>query len=317
MRKIKRIGFLIAVLFLTCCSNNNDFSKDGNASVFSSNESLSGNEKPSSNDSYTTTIDDYLNYCKNINDGSSIYCWRNENSYYRSGLFKPSSSSYPSFDSIKKMQEETPCPLPIMAQIIEENCEQKRVNIIEIDYPLSEQCYGEILCLPVGRYSSRNKEIYSLLNILDTYDYYFGKNGEYFNLYNDLDNSDSVETRTYLKYLFASSYVYCWKNDNSDDYAFGISCEPNDQCVFYGWVDYMQNILPCSKNDIKRIIQLFYRHYSSPMQNLLVEIPFISNYLQYKQDILEKYPNNLSVVDNKSLYTELGLIESYNSFFGD
>ena len=75
MRKIKRIVFLITVLFLTCCSNNNGLLNNGSTYTIAPNESLSSNMKPS-NDSYTTTIDDYLDYCKSINDGSSIYCWK-------------------------------------------------------------------------------------------------------------------------------------------------------------------------------------------------------------------------------------------------
>lgn len=75
----------------------------------------------------------------------------------------------------------------------------------------------------------------------------------------------------------------------------------------------MQNFFPCNKNEIKRIVQLFYQHNSFSKQNLIVKIPMIAGYSQYKTDLLAKYPDDLDIINDELAYEELGLLDSFNS----
>lgn len=304
LKKEATVIFLLTALLIGGCDNNDS---SHNSSYSNPSDSTTILE-----DSFNETTDDFPDYYSDMGDNEVLYVWKNDNGFYRCGVRSSGSSITPTLGFFDKIQNESPCPLPIMKDIIKEKCDQQKIYIYEIDYPLSEQCYTELLSIPYPRFTSLNKEIYRQLDILDTYDYFFPNGNEYKDLSSYFTQSDTYAIKSYSKFFTETSYIYCWEN-NSGDYYYGISCEDNRNCVFYTWVDYMQNFFPCNKDEIKRIVQLFYQHNSFSKQNLIVKIPMINGYSQYQDDLLAIYPANLDIINDELAYEELGLLDTFNS----
>lgn len=310
MKKCILLITLVSSILVACYSPNSE--TDSSLESLSSSFSRPSEDKSSMQDSYSENINNFLNYREWITDYSTIYYWKNENGFYRCGLFAPSSDVYKYYSSFQNMQSEMPCPLPIMAEIIKEKCDQKQIKLIEIDYPISEECYLELFAIPISRYTSNNIEVYKELNILDTYHSYFGDNSDYFDLSKDLKDDDSKAVKTYYKYFYESSYIFAWQVE--EDYSFGISYWKKDECISHSWITFVQD-LPCTKDDIRRLVELYYNRYSYKKQNLIVQIPVIKSYQDYRENILANYPDNINYLDDKSLYEDLGLLDSYSAFF--
>lgn len=246
---------------------------------------------------------------------SVIYYWKNEQSEYRFGTGEINGSSLNPGGLVffKEMQTSKNCSLSTMKEVIkrQENIDIYRSKLFEINYPMEiEDCQAlGFMCIP--DFPSRDIAIYEELGLLDVYNHYYGASKQVYCNSMSFASEDEKLFDIYPKHFTNLSHIYVWQNEDLEYYC-GISSEQDNDVASLTSIRYFQESLPCSLANMKKIVDKYYEIMKIRCENFIIEIPIINENSGWKEYVKNPYPNNIS--SNRSLYEQLGILDSYNHY---
>ena len=343
----KKFSLLFLVSLAASCNSLNPFNESGSFSKtynsqiseshldFSSTSKLSStNPKPnvtcsvisssSQNNSTQSNSDSNSSMQSSSNDefvpefssNHNIYCWKNENNEYRFATHY-SMNLGPVYSVVQEMQSLNNCSLNTMRKIIDDyykGSSFRRNRIFELNYPINETGMMAFTFMDFSEFPSRNIVIYNSLGLLESYNFYYGEsNQKYVDLSNAFSDDGGSILTVYSKRFTNLSHIYVWLDENNE-YKCGVTPQKDNEPAPLNAIRYFQEYLPCSLSDMKRIVQAYYRVSNVDIENLIIELPVSINTISaWREYVGDPYPNNVS--SNRGLYEQLGILDSYNSYF--
>jgi hypothetical protein len=223
-----------------------------------------------------------------------------------------------SFQSFKDLQANKACPVSIMREIIEkkrraENLSEMRNYLYETSSDIDELEYLDLKC-SFGTHPSRDRSVYSLLGIEESYEAIYGSSQQvYFNHDGLFESDDNPAFRVSPKHFTNLSHVYRWAKE-SGEIRYGFAPENDNQICGYVSLNLIQSDFNFSLSEMRRIIEAYYSVTDTAKDNLVVDVPVVGGYYQYTKEVVEPFPDNIS--DDAATYSGLGLEESYRRHFG-
>ena len=264
------------------------------------------------------TADDFQDYYNDYSPSSAIYYWKAKDGQYMCFLTIGGGNTPASFQSFKNLQTNGACPVSIMREIIEkkrraENLGQVRNYLYETSPSIDELEYLDLKCSFVT-HPSRDRSVYSLLGIEESYEAIYGSSQQvYFNHDGLFESEDNPAFRVSPKHFTNLSHVYRWAKE-SGEIRYGFAPENDNQICGYVSLYLIQSDFNFSLSEMRRIIEAYYSVTDTAEDNLVVDVPVVGGYYQYTKEVVEPFPDNIS--DDAATYSGLGLEESYRRHFG-
>ena len=315
MRKVNWILVSCACLCFSCVAANP--SPNSAESVFSY-RGFRASRGSKSRSSKVPGIEDFSDYYTSFNHGSIIYYWKDADGKYMC-IMTGSGNIIQSLQYFQELQNNHACPASLMCEILDKKCEETGwydlENLVyEISPSMGELEFDDLSSWYHGA-PSRNQEIYSLLRLEKTYErYYSGSKYVYFKHDGLFKNERNPAFRILPKHFTNLSHIYRWVAEGGE-YRYAVMPERDGKLGSYQHLRYVQDYISFNAAEMRRVVEAYYSITDVAMGNLIVDVPLVYSPNEAAKEILDKYPDNVS--HDASVYSELGLYESYRINFGN